>query len=114
MIQLSGVTKIYPNGVRALNDVSLRIRKGESIFLVGPSGAGKTTLMKLLYREEFPTKGQIIFGGKSLVRMRPREIPYLRRSIGMIFQDFRLLPQKTVYENVAFALEVIGASKKGD
>ncbi len=112
MIQLSGVTKVYPNGVRALNGVSLRIRKGEFLFLVGPSGAGKSTLMKLLYREEFPTRGQIIFGGKSLVRMRPREIPYLRRSIGMIFQDFRLLPQKTVFENVAFALEVIGASKR--
>jgi cell division transport system ATP-binding protein len=112
LIQLSKVSKIYPNDVRALNGVSLRIRKGEFLFLVGPSGAGKSTLMKLLYREEFPTKGQIIFDGKSLVRMRPREIPYLRRSIGMIFQDFRLLPQKTVFENVAFALEVIGASKR--
>lgn len=112
MIQISNVTKIYPNDVRALIDVTLRIRKGEFVFLVGPSGAGKSTLTKLLYREEFPTRGQIIFNGKSLVRMRPREIPYLRRSIGMIFQDFRLLPQKTVFENVAFALEVIGASKK--
>lgn len=112
MIQISNVTKIYPNDVRALINVTLRIRKGEFVFLVGPSGAGKSTLTKLLYREEFPTRGQIIFNGKSLVRMRPREIPYLRRSIGMIFQDFRLLPQKTVFENVAFALEVIGASKK--
>lgn len=110
MIQLYNVTKIYDNGVKALTDVTLRIRKGEFVFLVGPSGAGKTTLTKLLYREEVPSRGQIIFNGKNVVRMRPREVPYLRRKIGMVFQDFRLLPQKTVYENVAFALEVIGAS----
>lgn len=112
MIQLYNVTKIYPNGVKALTDVTLRIRKGEFVFLVGPSGAGKSTLTKLLYREELPSRGQIIFNGKNIVRMRPREVPYLRRKIGMVFQDFRLLPQKTVYENVAFALEVIGASSR--
>ncbi len=112
MIQLNNVTKIYPNGVKALNDVSLRIRKGEFVFIVGPSGAGKSTLTKLLYREELPTRGQIIFNGKSLTRMRPGEVPYLRRRIGMVFQDFRLLPHKTVYENVAFALEVTGASRR--
>jgi len=112
LIQLYNVTKIYDNGVKALSDVTLRINKGEFVFLVGPSGAGKSTLTKLLYREELPSRGQIIMDGKSLVRMRAGEIPYLRRKIGMIFQDFRLLPQKTVFENVAFALEVIGASRR--
>lgn len=112
MIQLYNVTKIYPNGVKALTDVTLRIRKGEFVFLVGPSGAGKSTLTKLLYREESPTRGQIILNGKNVLRMRSREIPYLRRKIGMVFQDFRLLPGKTVFENVAFALEVIGASNR--
>ncbi|MCL6634847.1 MAG: cell division ATP-binding protein FtsE [Peptococcaceae bacterium] len=112
MIQFYNVTKIYPNGVKALTDVTLRIRKGEFVFLVGPSGAGKSTLTKLLYREELPTRGQIILNGKNIVRLRPREVPHLRRKIGMVFQDFRLLPQKTVYENVAFALEVIGASSR--
>lgn len=110
MIQLYNVTKTYPSGVKALTDVTLRIRKGEFVFLVGPSGAGKSTLTKLLYREELPSRGQIILNGKNVIRMRPREVPYLRRKIGMVFQDFRLLPQKTVFENVAFALEVIGAS----
>lgn len=112
MIQLYNVTKTYDNGVKALSDVTLRIQKGEFVFLVGPSGAGKSTLTKLLYREELPSRGQIVLDGKSLLRMRPGEVPYLRRKIGMIFQDFRLLPQKTVFENVAFALEVIGASRR--
>ncbi len=112
MIQLYNVTKTYDNGVKALSDVTLRIHKGEFVFLVGPSGAGKSTLTKLLYREVLPSRGQIILDGKSLARMRPGEVPYLRRKIGMIFQDFRLLPQKTVFENVAFALEVIGASRR--
>lgn len=112
MIQLFNVTKTYDNGVQALSNVTLRIHKGEFVFLVGPSGAGKSTLTKLLYREVLPSQGQIILDGKSLARMRQGEIPYLRRKIGMIFQDFRLLPQKTVFENVAFALEVIGASRK--
>lgn len=112
MIQLYNVTKTYDNGVKALSDLTLRIHKGEFVFLVGPSGAGKSTLTKLLYREVLPSRGQIILDGKSLVRMRPGEVPYLRRKIGMIFQDFRLLPQKTVFENVAFALEVIGASRR--
>ncbi|TEB17694.1 Cell division ATP-binding protein FtsE [Pelotomaculum sp. FP] len=112
MIQLYNVTKTYDNGVKALSDVTLRIHKGEFVFLVGPSGAGKSTLTKLLYREVLPSRGQIILDGKSLVRMRPGEVPYLRRKIGMIFQDFRLLPQKTVFENVAFALEVIGAARR--
>lgn len=112
MINFYNVTKIYPGGVKALIDVTLQIRKGEFIFLVGPSGAGKSTLTKLIYREEVPTRGQIIFNGKNVGRMRQREVPYLRRRIGMVFQDFRLLPQKTVFENIAFALEVTGASSR--
>lgn len=112
MIQLQNVTKTYPNGAKALIDVTMRVKKGEFVFLVGPSGAGKSTLTKLLYREEVPNRGQIILNGKNVVRMKPREVPYLRRKIGMVFQDFRLLPRKTVAENVSFALEVIGASNK--
>jgi cell division transport system ATP-binding protein len=110
LINFYNVTKIYPGGIKALTDVTLQIRKGEFVFLVGPSGAGKSTLTKLIYREELPTRGQIIFNGRNVVRMRQREVPYLRRSIGMVFQDFRLLPQKTVFENIAFAMEVTGAS----
>lgn len=112
MIQLQNVTKTYLNGAKALIDVTMRVKKGEFVFLVGPSGAGKSTLTKLLYREEVPSRGQIILNGKNVVRMKPREVPYLRRKIGMVFQDFRLLPRKTVAENVSFALEVIGASSK--
>lgn len=112
LIQLQNVTKTYETGAKALIDITLRVRKGEFVFLVGPSGAGKSTLTKLLYREEVPSRGQIILDGKNVVRMRHREVPYLRRKIGMVFQDFRLLPRKTVAENVAFALEVIGASNK--
>ncbi|MCL6639511.1 MAG: cell division ATP-binding protein FtsE [Firmicutes bacterium] len=112
MIQILNVTKVYPNGVKALSDISLRVNKGEFVFLVGPSGAGKSTLTKLLYREELPTRGQVLFNGRNLIRMKPREVPHLRRKIGLIFQDFRLLPRKTVFENVAFALEVTGASKR--
>lgn len=112
MIQLTNVSKIYPNGARALVDVNLKIGKGDFVFLVGPSGAGKSTLIKLLYREEIPTRGQVNINSKNLVRMKEREVPYLRRNIGVIFQDFKLMPNKTVYENVAFALEVIGAARK--
>lgn len=112
MIQLQNVTKTYLNGAKALIDVTMRIKKGEFVFLVGPSGAGKSTLTKLLYREEVPDRGQVILNGKNVVRMRSREVPYLRRKIGMVFQDFRLLPRKTVAENVSFALEVTGASNK--
>jgi len=112
MINLYNVTKVYTNGAKALNDISLTIQKGEFVFLVGPSGAGKTTLIKVIFREEIPTRGQVLFNGKNISRLKGREIPYLRRKIGMVFQDFRLLPQKSVYENVAFALEVTGASGK--
>lgn len=112
MINFYNVTKLYPNGVKALNDISLTINKGEFVFLVGPSGAGKTSLIKVLFREELPTRGQVLFKGKNIARLKGREIPYLRRKIGMVFQDFRLLPQKNVFENVAFAMEVTGASTR--
>ncbi|MDW7674643.1 MAG: cell division ATP-binding protein FtsE [Bacillota bacterium] len=111
MIQFFNVTKTYPNGTRALNDISLTIEKGDFIFLVGASGAGKSTLIRLLYREELPDRGQILLKGKSICRMKSKEIPYLRRSIGVIFQDFKLLSDKTVFENIAFTLQVVECSK---
>ncbi len=110
MVRLYNVTKIYKNNSVALNNVTLHIKKGDFVFLVGPSGAGKTTLVKLIFREDLPTRGQIVFNGKNVVRMRPGEIPFYRRKIGMVFQDFRLLPQRTIYDNVAFALQVTGTS----
>lgn len=112
MIQLLNVTKIYPNGVCALHDVSVKINKGEFVFLVGPSGAGKSTFIKLLIREELPTKGQILIDGKNILRLKKSEVAKLRRNIGIVFQDFRLLADRTVFENVAFAMEVLERSKK--
>ncbi len=109
MISVRRVTKEYPNGVVALQNVDLEIGKGEFVFLVGPSGAGKTTLLRLLFREEVPTSGSVMVNGHDVGRMRPRQIPYLRRQIGVVFQDFRLLPQRNVHENIAFALRVIEA-----
>lgn len=112
MIRLYNVTKAYAGGILALLDVTLHISKGEFVFLVGPSGAGKSTLLRLLLRDELPTRGQVLVGGRSVTRLKPREIPALRRSIGMVFQDFRLLEDRTVYENVAFALEVLEYSRE--
>lgn len=109
MLRLYNVSKVYQNNVTALDNINLHVRKGDFLFLVGPSGAGKTTLARLIFREELPTRGQIIFNGKNVVRMRPGEVPFHRRKIGMVFQDFRLLSLKNVYENVSFALEVTGA-----
>jgi len=112
MIEFKNVSKTYEDtGVRALDDVSFLIEKGEFVFLVGPSGAGKSTLTKLIIKEENPNKGEIIVNGMNLGELPKNHIPYLRRNIGMVFQDFRLLPNKTVYENVAFAMQVIGASR---
>ncbi|MGI6144869.1 MAG: cell division ATP-binding protein FtsE [Clostridia bacterium] len=109
MIQIFNVSKTYKGEVtvQALKNISLHIKRGEFVFLVGPSGAGKSTLTRLLIREELPTEGQIMVNGKSLLRLRKREIPYYRRKIGFIFQDFRLLMDRTVYENVAFAMEAM-------
>ena len=112
MIQIYNITKTYPNQITALKDITIHIREGEFVFLVGPSGAGKSTLTKLICREELPTSGQLIVNGRSLVRMKNKDVPYLRRKIGMVYQDFRLIPNKTVFENVAFALEITGASSK--
>jgi cell division transport system ATP-binding protein len=109
VILFDHVTKVYPTAARpALDDVSLEVEKGEFIFLVGPSGSGKSTFLRLVLREERPTKGQVWVLGKELSRLSNWKIPALRREIGTVFQDFRLLPNKTVFENVAFALEVIG------
>ena len=109
MILFDNVSKVYPNQTRpALDEVSLEIEKGEFVFLVGPSGSGKSTFLRLVLREERPTTGQVWVAGKDLGRLSNWKIPQLRRQIGTVFQDFRLLPNKTVAENVAFALEVIG------
>lgn len=112
MIEFIDVSKEYKNGVKALSNVSLSIDKGEFVFLVGPSGAGKSTLIKLLLKEENPTSGTIYLNNKDITSVRNRKIPYIRRNIGVVFQDFRLLPNKTVYENIAFAMEIIGAPPK--
>lgn len=106
------LTKIFNNGVVALDQVSLSVQKGEFVFLVGPSGAGKSTFLNLVIRREVPTSGLIKVNQQNIALLKKKEIAHLRRSIGVIFQDYKLLPQKTVYENVAFALEVIGASPK--
>ena len=112
MIEFKNVSKTYEDtGVKALDDVSFTIEKGEFVFLVGPSGAGKSTLTKLIIKEENPNEGEIIVNYMNLNELQKKKIPYLRRSIGMVFQDFRLLPNKTVFENVAFAMQVIGASR---
>ncbi len=111
-VRLEGVTKTYPNGKQALIDVDLVIPEGDFLFLVGPSGAGKSTLIKLLVRDEKASEGRVEVAGHDLGRMKKREVPLLRRRIGIVFQDFRLLPRKTVYENVAFALEVTGTPRK--
>jgi len=107
MIEVQNVSKIYGNGVVALSKVNIKIDKGELVFVVGPSGAGKSTFIKMLMLQEFPTKGTIIVNGKNITALRPAEIPYLRRNMGVVFQDFKLLLNKTVAENIAFALEVI-------
>lgn len=109
-ITLIGVSKTYPPKRQALVDINAHIDKGEFVFLTGPSGAGKSTFLRLVYREELPTRGQLIVAGRDLTRLRPRHVPYLRRQIGVVFQDFRLLPDRTVWENVAFPLVVTEAS----
>jgi cell division transport system ATP-binding protein len=108
MIEFQNVSVVYPNGAQALREVSLHIEKGEFLFLVGPTGTGKSTLLKLVYRELTPSQGQVVVNGEDVTRLPASRVPYLRRRIGVVFQDFRLLPQKTVYENVAYALHVIG------
>lgn len=108
MITFDNVTKIYKGDVIALREIGLEVQKGEFVFLVGPSGSGKSTFLRLLLREELPTSGRIVVAGRDISRLSTWKIPQLRRNIGCIFQDYKLLPNKTVYENVAFAQEVIG------
>ncbi|MBX0357517.1 cell division ATP-binding protein FtsE [Halobacillus sp. Nhm2S1] len=110
MIKMQGVYKTYPNGVTALNGLDIQIDQGEFVYVVGPSGAGKSTFTKLIYREEKPTTGTVLVNDIDTSTMKQRRIPMLRRQIGVVYQDFRLLPTLTVYENVAFALEVIEES----
>lgn len=112
MIEMQDVYKTYPNGVVALNGINVRIKQGEFVYVVGPSGAGKSTFIKMMYREEKPTSGKIIVNGVNLAKIKDSKVPLLRRNIGVVFQDFKLLPKLNVYENVAFALEVIEESPK--
>ncbi len=112
MIVFEHVSKVYPGGNTALKDVSLHINKGDFVFVLGHSGAGKSTFLKLILREEKPTGGRIFVNGKDLGRLKEREVPYLRRNMGVVFQDFRLIPSLTAYENVAFAMRVTDISEK--
>ncbi len=111
LIRLRNVTKRYKNGVTAIYDMNLKIRKGEFVFVIGSTGCGKSTLIKMLYREEKPTIGQVLVGGLDVGKLRNSKVYKLRRKLGVVFQDFKLLNKKTVYENVAFALEIFGVPK---
>lgn len=112
MIVMENVYKKYPNGVVAANGINVEIEQGEFVYVVGTSGAGKSTFIKMMYREEKPTSGKIVVNGIDIARLKNRKVPQFRRSIGVVFQDFKLLPTLTVYENVAFALEVIEESPR--
>ena len=113
MIHMKNVKKIYDDtGTIALENINLDVKKGEFVFLVGPSGAGKSTFIKLLLREVVPDEGVLTVNGRDVIRMSKKDVPYLRRGLGVIFQDYRLLPDKTVYENVAFAMQVIEAPRR--
>lgn len=112
MITMEHVSKKYENDVLALNDINITIYKGEFVFVVGPSGAGKSTFMRMLLRETLPSSGTVKVNGYNISAMRNKDVPYLRRSLGIVFQDYRLLPNKTVYENVAFAMRVIEAPRR--
>ncbi len=111
MVEFQQVSKVYPNGVCALREVTLRIEPEEFVFIVGPTGTGKSTLTKLINREELPSSGHVLVDGRDVTRMPPRQVPFLRRRVGVVFQDFKLLPRRTAWENVAFALEVTGAPR---
>lgn len=106
MIKLENVTKVYKTGVRAVNNMNVNIGPGEFVYVIGPTGAGKSTFIKLLYREEKASSGTVIVAGQDVSKIKDRKVPYFRRNIGVVFQNFRLLPKKTVFENIAFALEV--------
>ena len=112
MIELRNVSKTYDTGTEAVHKANFNIEKGEFAFLVGTSGSGKSTLIKLILKEENPTSGNIIINGKDTTYLKPKRVPFLRRSMGVVFQDFRLLPDKTVYDNVAFAMYIVNATKR--
>lgn len=112
MIHIEGVSVVYPDGTRALSGVDLQVDRGEFCFIVGASGSGKSTLLQLLYRELVPTEGRVIIAGQDVAGLPRSRVPMLRRNVGVVFQDFRLLPDKNVWENVAFALDVVGASRR--
>lgn len=112
MIEFKNVSKVYDTGTEAVHNANFRIDKGEFVFLVGSSGSGKSTLIKLILKEEEPTRGNIIINGKDTTFLKPNKVPFLRRSMGVVFQDFRLLPDKTVYENVAFAMYIVKATPR--
>jgi len=112
MIQIYHIFKDYPPNIKALVDVSLFVEKGEMLFITGPSGAGKTTLLKLLYRAELPTSGQLLVAGRNVLALPPSKIPYLRRQIGVIYQDFKLIQSMTIFENISFILTVLGVPKR--
>ena len=109
MLMMNNVSKVYPGGSVALQDINVHIEPGEFVFVVGPSGAGKSTFIKMLFREVLPTTGSIFVNGVDIMSLTPMEIPFMRRQLGIIFQDYRLLPDRTVFENVAFAMQVIEA-----
>lgn len=108
MIEMKDVMKKYSNGTTAIRNISIEIKQGEFVYVVGPSGAGKSTFIKLMYREEKATKGRLKVASHDLMKIKNSEVPYLRREIGIVFQDYKLLTKKTVYENVAYAMQVVG------
>jgi len=112
LIEFNNVSMTYPNGTNALSNVSLKVKKGEFVYVVGASGAGKSTFLKLIMAEEKPTSGEIKVNGKKLSDLKKKDIPYLRRTMGIVFQDFRLIDNMTVFDNVAFAMRIVGASEK--
>lgn len=112
MIEMKNVTKVYSNGITALHDLSVQIEQGEFVYVVGPSGAGKSTFMRLIYREVLPTDGSVVVADFDVTDMKDSEVPYLRRQVGVVFQDFKLLPTLTVFENIAYAMEVLEKSPR--
>ena len=112
MIEFRNVSKVYNNGTEALHNINLKVEKGEFVFIVGSSGAGKSTFLKLITCEERPNEGQVLIDGQDISHIRKGKIPYVRRKMGLVFQDFRLIDHMTVYDNVAFAMRVVGASPK--